>query len=337
SAPRASTRVLLPLLLTVATLYVAKEFFIPLALAILFSFLLAPLIKKLQRWRFNRISAVLFTTALAFVIFAGMAYVVGGQLIHLANELPKYKSNLRAKVAAIKTTKDSPLSRVSDTLRDVTEEMNEQAPSGGASAPPAAGGTPTTGSSTAPPAEAPVPVAVVGAQENALETLKGYVLPLLGPLATAALVIVFVIFILLNLEDLRDRVIHLIAHGHLQITTSALDDASRRVSRYLLAQLIVNVTYGIPIGVGLYFIGVPSAVLWGLLATVLRFIPYIGPWIAAAFPVALSLAVTPGWNLLFLTLGLFVVIELISNNVIEPWLYGASTGLSPVAVIAAAA
>ena len=180
-------------------------------------------------------------------------------------------------------------------------------------------------------------MSVVYTPGNAFDLIKNFVEPLVGPLGTAALVIVFVIFILLELEDLRDRVIHLIGHGHLQVTTQALDEASRRVSRYLLAQLCVNVTYGIPIGVGLYFIGIPNAVLWGLLATVLRFIPYIGPWIAASFPIALSLAVAPGWTLPLLTIGLFVVVELISNNAVEPWLYGSSTGLSPVAVIVSAA
>jgi hypothetical protein len=155
-------------------------------------------------------------------------------------------------------------------------------------------------------------------------------------LGNAAVVIVFVIFMLIGREDLRDRVIHLIGRQRLYLTTQALDDAGARVSRYLLAQLIVNVTYGIPIALGLYFIGIPNAVLWGLLATILRFIPYVGPWIAAFFPIVLSLAVSASWNTPILTIGLFLVIELISNNVVEPWLYGSSTGLSPMAIIVSA-
>jgi hypothetical protein len=178
---------------------------------------------------------------------------------------------------------------------------------------------------------------MVGASRNAFDTITAYAMPILAPLGTAALVIVFVIFMLLGREDLRDRLIHLIGRGHLQATTQALDDAGHRVSRYLLAQLLVNATYGFPIGIGLYFIGIPNAALWGLLATLLRFIPYIGPWIAACFPVALSLAVAPGWSMPAMTLGLFLVMEIISNNVVEPWLYGTSTGLSPIAVIVAAA
>ena len=155
-------------------------------------------------------------------------------------------------------------------------------------------------------------------------------------LGSAAIVIVFVIFMLLERQDLRDRFIHLIGRGQLHLTTQAIDDAGKRVSRYLLAQLIVNASYGVPIGIGLYFIGIPNALLWGFLATVLRFVPYLGPWVAAAFPIFLSLAVSPGWWPPVLTLTLFVVIELISNNVVEPWLYGSSTGLSPMAIIVAA-
>ena len=160
--------------------------------------------------------------------------------------------------------------------------------------------------------------------------------PLLGPLGKAALVVLLVIFMLLRREDLRRRLIRLIGKGRISATTHAMDDAGARVFRYLLMQLVVNVSYGIPVAIGLYFIGVPNAVLWGAFATVLRFIPYIGPWIAAAIPVALSLAVSPSWTMPLLTIGLFVVLELLSNNVMEPWLYGSSTGVTPIALIVAA-
>jgi methylmalonyl-CoA mutase cobalamin-binding subunit len=160
--------------------------------------------------------------------------------------------------------------------------------------------------------------------------------PLLGPLGTAGLVLLLVIFMLLKREDLRSRLIRLIGQGRISATTRAMDDAGDRVSRYLLMQFVVNVTYGIPVAIGLYFIGVPNAVLWGACAVVLRFIPYVGPWIGAAIPIALSLAVSPGWIPPLLTIGLFVVLELLSNNVMEPWLYGSSTGVSPMALILAA-
>ncbi len=141
---------------------------------------------------------------------------------------------------------------------------------------------------------------------------------------------------LLQREDLRSRLIRLIGQGRISTTTRAMDDAGRRVSRYLLMQLVVNVSYGVPVAIGLYFIGVPNAVLWGAFAVVLRFIPYVGPWIAAAFPIILSLAVSPGWMMPLLTIGLFIVLELLSNNVMEPWLYGSSTGVSSIALIVAA-
>jgi hypothetical protein len=169
-----------------------------------------------------------------------------------------------------------------------------------------------------------------------LQTLRELGGPLVAPIATAGLVVVFVIFMLLQREDLRDRVIRLLGSGDVARATEAMDDAAKRISRYLLMQLVINVLYGIPVGVGLYFLGVPNPALWGLLATVLRFVPYVGPVIAALFPIALSFAVAPGWSLPLLTIALFVTLELFSNNVLEPWLYGSSTGLSPVAILVAA-
>jgi hypothetical protein len=173
--------------------------------------------------------------------------------------------------------------------------------------------------------------------------LGTYLGTLLGPLGTAGIVIVFVIFMLIGREDLRDRIIRLVGEGQLNITTQALDDAATRISRYLVAQAIVNGSYGAAISLGLWLIGVtladgwfPSFVLWGLLCALLRFIPYIGPWIAAAFPLILSLAVYPGYSVFFAVAGMFIIVELLSNNFMEPWLYGSSTGMSAVAVLVAA-
>src|SRR5690606_22162827 len=182
----------------------------------------------------------------------------------------------------------------------------------------------------------PVPVEVHAPEPSPLEALRQMVGPLLGPVTTAGLVLVFVIFILLQREDLRDRLIRLAGSGDVHRTTEALDDAAHRISRYLLMHLVINVLYGVPVGIGLYFIGVPNPLLWGLLATVLRFIPYIGPVVAALFPIALSFAVDPGWTMPLLTVALFLGLELFSNNLLEPWLYGSSTGLSSVAVLVAA-
>jgi predicted PurR-regulated permease PerM len=326
--------ILLPILLVVATLYLGREFFMPIALAILISFLLAPMVRKFEHWGFGRIGSVITVTLLAFGLIAGVGAVVGGQLIDLANKLPKYQSNLHAKVMQIKAPRGGALEKVRQTVQDLTTELNAETPKGE----PVPGSPTNTGYATgARSVVKPLPVTIVGASRNSFETIAEYSKPILAPLGTAALVIVFVIFMLLSREDLRDRLIHLIGRGHLQTTTQAIDEAGHRVSRYLLAQLMVNTAYGFPIAIGLWLIGIPNAILWGLLATLLRFIPYLGAWIAAAFPMILSLAVAPGWTMPFETIALFLVVELVTNNVLEPWLYGTSTGLSTMAVIIAAA
>ena len=174
--------------------------------------------------------------------------------------------------------------------------------------------------------QAPTPVQVVNPVASFGDFARSAAMPVLGPLGTGLVVIVFVIFMLLKKEDLRNRVIHLAGRSRLSLTTRTLQEAGTRVSRYLLMQLLVNVTYGISIGIGLMFIGLPNALLWGMLTAVLRFIPYIGPWIGAFFPFALSIAVSNSWTMPILTVALFIVVELISNNIIEPWLYGSSTG-----------
>jgi predicted PurR-regulated permease PerM len=181
-----------------------------------------------------------------------------------------------------------------------------------------------------------VPVEVQDTKTSPLETLLGFLGPVVGPVGTGGLVVVLTIFILLQREDLRDRAIRLFGSGDLTRATQAMDDAARRVSRYLLMQLIINVAYGVPVAIGLWLIGVPNALLWGLLAAILRFIPYIGPLIGAFFPLVLAIAAGPGWTMFLLTLLLIVGLELFTNNVLEPWLYGSSTGLSPVAILVAA-
>ena len=177
---------------------------------------------------------------------------------------------------------------------------------------------------------------IVNGPDKRIEFAQRVLGPVLGPLGTGALVLLLLVFMLLEREDLRNRMIRLIGQGRISATSRAMDDAGSRVSKYLRMQLVVNATYGLAVAVGLYFIGVPNALLWGALATVLRFIPYVGPWIAAAFPILLSLAVSDGWLVPLLTVSLYVVIELLSNNVMEPWLYGSSTGVTPIALIVAA-
>jgi predicted PurR-regulated permease PerM len=311
----------------IAALYFLRDIFIPIALAVLLSFMLGPAVTRLRRWGVGRVSATLLTVTIAGLVIAGVTTVVAFQVIDLADNITQYQSNLISKIRVLKNTssEEGVVERTSELIENLSEELKD------ATAP---AQTQPTGVEERP--QQPIPVEVHPPKPSPLEIIGRVVGPLLGPVATAGVVIVFVIFILLYREDLRDRIIRLVSSGDLQRTTEAMSEAGERVSRYLLMQLVVNATYGLPIGIGLFFIGVPNPVLWGLLATLLRFIPYAGPVIAAAFPIALSFAVDTGWTTPLLTVALFLGIELISNNVVEPWLYGTSTGISSIAIIVAA-
>ncbi len=242
----------------------------------------------------------------------------------MAQNLPTYQYNIVEKVRTLKETgsESQILERIGRVIERISTEISRPEPEVRASPEP----TPET---------KPLLVEIFSPQRP-IETLKNIINPLLGPLATTGLVIVVVIFMLLEREELRDRFIRLVGYGDLHRTTEALQDAGARVGRYLLMQLVVNITYGIPLAIGLWLLGIPNAVLWGMLAIVLRFVPYIGPVIAAALPLFLAFAAAPGWSLLVWTAALFIVLELLSNNVVEPWLYGSRTGLSPLAIIVAA-
>ncbi|GGD16839.1 AI-2E family transporter [Aureimonas glaciei] len=315
----------------IAALYFGRDIFVPLALATLLSFALTPIISRLRRMHVPRTPAVIFVVIMAFIAILGFGAVVAGQVSQLGSNLPKYQYNIQTKIRDLRAnaTGGGLIQHASEMLQKLSQEMDEpdETP---------AGTEAITPDADEPAAPRPIPVQIQQPDPAPFEMLQTIVGPLISPLATGGVVIVFVIFILLQREDLRDRFIRLAGGGDLHRTTQALSDAGKRVARYLLMQLVVNTTYGIPIGVGLWLIGVPNPLLWGMLAIVLRFIPYIGPFIAALFPLALAVAVDPGWSMLLWTGALFLGIELISNNVIEPWLYGASTGLSSVAIIVAA-
>lgn len=305
----------------IAALYLGRGILVPLALAALLTFILAPLATRLERW-VGRIASVLAVTAMLVAMAVGAGWVLSVQAMDLAEKLPDYKDNIRTKLRSLHLPEGGKMEEISATIDELKKEIpakNEVTGEGGNDDPPPA-----------------LPVEVVASKSGTVETMQGMVMPVLGPLGTTGLVLLLLIFMLLQREDLRNRMIRLIGQGRIGQTSRVMDDAASRVSKYLLMQLIVNVTYGIPIAIGLYLIGIPNAILWGALATVLRFIPYIGPWIAATFPILLSLAVSPDWLTPLYTLGLFIVVELISNNVMEPWLYGSSTGVSPIALIVAA-
>ena len=315
----------------IATLYFARDLLIPLALAAHLTFLLSPVVSCIERW-IGRIAAVLLVVLMIFSLFGAGGWVLTSQLVDLATKLPQYKDNISVKLQSFHAPKSVAFIKFSDTLQELKKEL----PGGPAPEIAQEAGKPET-TVASPPNFPPLPVQVIETSKaNPIALVKLIIAPLLGPFGTAALVLILVIFMLLERQDLRSRLIRLIGQGRISATTHALDDAAHRVSRYLLMQLLVNVTYGTVIAVGLSIIGLPNALLWGAFGTVLRFIPYLGPWIATILPTMLALAVSPAWTMPVLTLALFVGLELILNNVMEPLLYGVHTGVSSIALIVAA-
>ncbi|MGM4961753.1 AI-2E family transporter (plasmid) [Bradyrhizobium barranii] len=316
----------------ISMLYFGRDIFVPVALAILLSFVLAPLVGILQRIHVPRGLAVVSVVILAFSLIFAMGSLLATQLTQLAGDLPRYQSTISEKIQSFRDTKAGrgTLERASDMLKDLSKELDKPK-----DAPSARGSGSVAGFNTPAPL-APVPVEVRQPDPGALESLRTLISPLVHPLATTGIIIIFVIFILLQREDLRNRLIRLAGSSDLQRTTAALDDAASRLSRLFLTQLILNGAFGVVIGIGLWLIGIPSAILWGILAAALRFVPYIGAVIAAAFPLALAVAIDPGWSMLLWTLALFLVVEPVVGHVIEPMVYGHSTGLSPVAVVVSA-
>ncbi|MGJ5039680.1 MULTISPECIES: AI-2E family transporter [unclassified Bradyrhizobium] len=316
----------------IALLYFGRDILVPVALAILLSFVLAPLVAQLQRLRAPRGLAVVSVVVLAFVVIFTLGSLLATQLTQLASELPNYQSTMSNKIQSFRDTKAGrgTLERASDMLKDLGKELDKPKE-------PEAARLPSGLRTNSSVPVTPIPVEVRQPDPGALDSLRTLISPLIHPLATTGIIIIFVIFILLQREDLRNRLIRLAGSSDLQRTTAALDDAAYRLSRLFLTQLALNGGFGVVIGVGLWFIGIPSALLWGILAAALRFVPYIGAVIAAAFPLALAAAVDPGWSMLIWTLALFLVVEPLLGHVIEPMVYGRSTGLSPVAVVVSAA
>jgi predicted PurR-regulated permease PerM len=316
----------------ISMLYFGRDIFVAVALAILLSFVLAPLVSFLQRIRVPRGLSVVSVVILAFALIFALGSLLAAQLSQLAGDLPNYQSTISQKIQSFRDAKASSktLERASDMLKDLSKELDKPKdasaarPSGPALSP------------NSPTPLTPVPVEVRQPDPGALESLRTLISPLIHPLATTGIIVIFVIFILLQREDLRNRLIRLAGSSDLQRTTAALDDAAHRLSRLFLTQLALNSAFGVVIGIGLSLIGTPSAILWGILAAALRFVPYIGAVISAAFPLALAVAVDPGWSMLVWTLILFLVVEPVLGHVIEPMVYGHSTGLSPVAVVASA-
>jgi predicted PurR-regulated permease PerM len=313
----------------IGTLYVGREVFVPIALAILLSFVLAPLVRVLERWHIPRPISVVGVVLLAFASIFLIGGMIAAQVTQLAGDLPRYELTMREKIKSLRgaTAASGTLERAADVLQDLGKELDRPKDM-----------IPRSPIQTSVPGQEakPIPVEVRQPPPSALESIAALIAPLLHPLTTTGLVAIFVVFILLQREELRNRLIKLAGSHDLQKTTAALDDAARRLSRLFLTQLALNSAFGLVIGTGLWLIGVPSAALWGILAAILRFVPYIGALISAVFPLVLAAAVDPGWTMLLWTAALFLAVEPIVGHVIEPMLYGHSTGLSPIAVVLSA-
>jgi len=315
-----SARMLASIAVVVAALYLAKGVLVPMTLAVLLSFLLSPACDWLERHWLGRVPAVVVTALVGFTVLGGATWMAVVQVSDLAPRMPEYETNLKAKLQSTNAYLSSTLGRLTRTAQGMSENLSPvevaQAPQG--------------------TEEWPYSVRIISSPASPLQVFGSMFGTVLEVLGSIGVVIVLVVFFLIRRDDLRDRFILLVGQGQMTLTTQMLEDAGTRVSRYLATEFLLNAIFGAAVGSGLYLIGVPNPILWGIVATTLRFIPYIGAWLAAAMPIGLSMAISGDWVAPSLTVGLFVVLELFANNVLEPWLYGKQTGVSAVAVLLAA-
>lgn len=310
---------LLTLVVVLAGLYFARVVFIPFALAILLAFLLAPLVIRLRHWNIPRVPSVVLVVSFAFVVIAVIGGVMVVQFGDLARRMPEYQDNIRAKLHSVRDSSSGTINRLTRAIHDFSEDL-----------------TPHVPAKETPGEVKPVPVEIRGNGFSPLQAVRGIVGSLISVGFTAGIVVVFVIFMLFQREDLRDRFIRLLGSGRIHLTTKALDDAAHRLSRYLLAQLALNVLFGVIAALGLMLMGVPNPIMWGGLAVLLRYIPYLGIWVAAIMPALVSLATNPGWLEPIGIFALYFGIDLLVINFLEPLVYGGSTGISPMAILVAA-
>jgi predicted PurR-regulated permease PerM len=312
----------------IAGLYFGRDVLVPFTLAVLLSFVLAPLVDVLTRLRAGKVPSVLLAVALAFAILAGLGALIGKQVAVLSANLPQYQMVIGKKLDSLRTSDigKNMVEKAANALEGLNDKLSPTPPA--AAAPAAA--------LKAQASPEPVPVEVRQPPPGPVQIVESVLSALLPPLATAGIVIIFVVFILLQRADLRDRFIGLTGTHDLHRTTEGLNEAATRLSRYFLALTGINAVFGLCIGIGLAVIGVPNPILWGIVGAILRFVPYIGALIAMAFPLALAAAVDPGWLMVFETALLFIVVEGVIGQVVEPQLFGHTTGMSPLAIIVAA-
>jgi len=310
----------------IATLYFGRDIFIPLALAITLAMILSPAVGWLEKLHIPRFPAVLGVMFVAISAASGISYIIFNELIHVANELPNYRVNIDRRLASLRKPTNSALGRAEQSVIELGDKLSSAgnpSPTPPVKKPAGASGTNAN----------PLAVQVVGPPVNNLIFLYDRIKPMLLPLAIVGIVLVFAVFLMTEYADLRNRLFRLAGLSRLNVMTQALDDATRRVSRYLMLQFLVNAGFGIVCAVGLYFVGLPYAALWGTVAALLRIVPFVGSVAAGLLPVVLSLAVFDGWlqpSLIFL---FFAALEVVTGNFFEPWLYGVNTGVSPVALL----
>jgi predicted PurR-regulated permease PerM len=316
----------------VAVLYFARAILIPLAFALVLTFVLSPVVALLERTRIGRIPSVVVTVLVVMALAGCVGWIIVVQLVDVAGELPRYRQNINAKMEALRIPTEGPLGLAANSLKEIGNELSSLG------APSAAPGLPErnrkqrTAPSTPTP---PLPVQIVPQPASGLDYLRD-LQPVLRPLALTGLVLIFTVFMLIKRFDLRHRLFRLVGLGQINLMTQALDDAAQRVSRYLLMQILVNAAFGVLFGFGLYLIGVPTAALWGVVAGILRIVPYVGTMVAATLPIALSLAAFHSWVPPLLVFLLFAGLEMVIANFVEPWLYGANTGISSLAMLVSA-
>src|SRR5579872_4893701 len=321
------------LLGTIVALYFAREILIPFAFALTLTFLLTPAVAFLQKLRIGRVASVLTAVLVSMMLVGGGGWIIANQLIDVANDLPLYRQNIHAKIEAFHIPVTGHIGEAAESVKEIAQELD----SPGAALP----ASPRPGENqkqpkTPPAPRTPVPVQIVQPSTNGWTNLRDFGTPILGPLGRAGIVLIFTVFMLFKREDLRNRLLRLAGLGQLNLMTQAIDDAADRVSRYLLMQFLVNAGFGTLFGFGLYLIGVPNPALWGVVAGMLRYVPYVGTMVAATLPLALSLAVFDGWLRPLLVFLLVAGLELIIANFVEPWLYGSHVGISSLALLVTA-
>ena len=327
----------------IAVLYFGRDILIPVALAVTLNFLLAPAVIYLHRYRIRRVPAVIIVVVFAGTIIGGVGWVVARQLVHIADDLPNYRENLHEKMATLHTPSVGPVGRALQGMREVGQELSSTSES----APVAPGqnhslpaqphpgqnsGAATANTGTEPVVSAPVPVVVVQPARGIPDLLNALA-PLLRPLGETVIVLVLTIYMLIKREDLHNRMLLLAGISRLNLVNKALDDAGKRISRYLSINFLVNAGYGVCFGAGLFAISIPNATLWGVIAGVLRFVPYIGTSIGVLLPFVFALGVFSSWGPALVVLALFALLEFSVTNFLEPWLYGSHTGISTLALL----